>query len=736
MRFGTVVAGVRRMIRLRRVAVTTALVGTLFAPSIAAAGDFHSDTGAVTLAPRGTLFGFESEAELSKFTTVKRSDPYTLKEAASDAEWLAEGGIEGKGAVRLGASGAGLSFTDSSVFENLANERFEVRFWAKSEGSEPHLEVVYRSSATRTPLDGSTLPTAGVRAIPTGRETSDGWVEYSTGGLNGNVLGRNVYALFVVPARNAIDLGGPSSGSTFTERGTFLIDALEILSLSRSAIKSGSCTDKTSDSACGVGGECFAGSCVPAETLWGALPSAAQREEIVDREIFVQRSLQGDRSVAPRLPAYEAKLKALVGATSARTFGGGLEHALVELRNMHTSSARLTAATSLYSDIAYQTAGAVGGCFGLVDRDVGGAGAGFAVFDAAPNATVKRGDLLVKVDGEDALTWVRRAYVAYAGVAPGDAVSDDVFAAISIGDLTSYHASEVTLERCTDATCTTKTELSVKIADRVRAAIVDGRVAELIYTIPCDGRVSRIGALGSGPPETETFRSVPKDATGLARIEFDGFSSNAFTGEASQAFSDATPQYLVDARLGRGGQRANAAYLLDLVFPRDTSPTLLMLGRSLFDAPLDAALACSGQNSFDCLFAGALVLRPSGTGTTSRMGAKMAWLNGASVSANDIVPLFVKGRPNSRIFAAVPSAGAYGAIGQVGPLLPGRSMETIQLEDSRPGKDLESAKSAPLTSGKGVVPDVVVVQKLSDLLQGKDTAVMAAEAWLAEGSPR
>jgi hypothetical protein len=550
------------------------------------------------------------------------------------------------------------------------------------------------------------------------------------------VLGRNAYGLFVVPARNGIDLGGATSGSSFTERGTFLLDALEILSLGGAALKSASCTDKTVDAACGVGGECFAGSCVPAETVWGALPSAAQRKEIVDRALFVQRSLQGDRSVVRRLPAYEAKLTSLVGATSARTFAGGLEHALVELRNMHTSGARLTAATSLYSEIGYQTAGAVGGCFGLVDRDVGGTGPGFAVFDAAPSSTVKRGDLLIKVDGEDALSWVRRAYVAYTGVAPGDAVSDDVFAAISIGDLTSFHASEVTLERCADATCTTKTQVTVQISDRVRTSIVDGRVAELIYTIPCDGRLSRIGTLGNGPPKTETFRSVPKDATGLARVEFDGFSSSAFPGEASQAFSDATPKYLVDARLGRGGQRANASYLLDLVFPRDTSPTLLMLGRSLFDAPLDAALACSGQNSFECLFGGALVLRPSGTGTASRMAAKMAWLNGASVSANDIVPLFVKGRPNSRIFAAVPSAGAYGAIGQVGPLLPGRSMETIQLEDSRPGKDLESAKSAPLASGTGVVPDVVVVQKLSDLLQGKDTAVLAAEAWLAEGTPK
>lgn len=724
------------MIRLGRVAVTTALLGSLFVPSVTSAGDFHADTGAVTLSARGTLFGFESAAELSKLAPVKRSDPYTVKSAPPDAEWVAEGGIEGKGAVRIGASGAGLSFTDSSVFENLANERFEVRFWAKSEGSDPHLEVLYRSSATRTPLDGSTLPTAGVRAIPTGRETSDGWVEYSTGALDGTVLGRNVYGFFVVPARNGIDLGDPTSGSAFTEKGTFLLDALEILPLGGTALKSASCTDTTTDSVCGPGGECLAGSCVPAETIWGALPSAAQRKEIVARALFVQKTLQGDRSVVSRLPAYQAKLAALVDATSPRAFSGGLEHALIELRNMHTSGSRLTAATSLYSEIAYQTAGAVGGCFGLVDRDVGGSGPGFAVFDAAPNATVKRGDVLVKVDGEDALAWVRRAYVAYAGVAPGEAVSDDVFAAISIGDLTSYHAREVTLERCTDATCTSKTEVTVKIADRVRASIVDGRVAELVYTIPCDGRLSRLGTLGSGPPESETFRSVPKDANGVARIEFDGFSSNAFQSQAEQAFSDATPKYLVDARLGRGGQRANASYLLDLLFPRDTSPTLLMLGRSLLDAPLDAALACSGQNTFECFFGGALVLRPSGTGTASRLSAKMAWINGASVSANDIVPLFVKGRPNSRIFAAVPSAGAYGAIGQIGSLLPGRSMETIQLEDSRPGKDLESAKTAPLASGKGVVPDVIVVQKLSDLLQGKDTAVLAAEAWLAEGAPR
>jgi len=159
---------------------------------------------------------------------------------------------------------------------------------------------------------------------------------------------------------------------------------------------------------------------------------------------------------------------------------------------------------------------------------------------------------------------------------------------------------------------------------------------------------------------------------------------------------------------------------------------LMLLDRGNLAAVDDATLGCVGKDGFACLFAGADVVTADGTGVASRTTAKMAWLNGASVSANDIVPFVLKGRANTRIFSAVQTAGAFGGISFVGSVVPGRTMDSIQYEDGRAGADLASARVGSTVSGRGVAADAVVTQKLSDLLQGKDTAILAAQAWLAQ----
>lgn len=694
------------------------------------AATFEAATGAVTLTADATAFGFETDAELSRFSPIKRVDPYTLKAAPLDAS-IAEGaGIEGKNALRVGGAGGGLLFDDEAAFAKLAGRRVQVRFWAKAEGRAPTAELVYRPTGKDRPLDGSTLPVASVRAIPTGRETDDGWVEYGIGPVDAQVLGRPIYGLFIVPEAHAMEQ--VKFAAEASERGGFLLDALEILPADGAPQNDASCTDSTVDAVCGAGGDCFAGKCVAAEALWGTPPTLAQRKEVVARALFVLEKHQGDASAVARLPAYAAALTALVNESSPRRFYGGMLTALHALRNMHTASGRFPGATSLNPDVTYQTAGALGACFGLVARDVLGGGAGFAVLETEKSSDLRRGDVLATVDGEDALTWVRRAYSKYGVASPGEAESDDVWAALAIGDLVTAHATTVTVDRCADATCVGRTQVTVKTGDRARAAAIQGAYANFVYTIPCDGRLSRIGEVGSGPPTAELFSSLPKDASGTVRVQFDGFSNPGFPADAEKAFPVDAPKYLVDARLGHGGKTVNMNAFLNMLMPKDTKPLLMLLDRGNLAAVDDATLGCVGKDGFACLFSGADLVRADGSAVSSRVGAKMAWLNGASVSANDIVPFALQGRANTRIFSAVPSAGAFGGISFVGAVIPGRTMESIQYEDGRAGADVASARVAATVSGHGVVPHVVVTQKLSDLLQGKDTAILAAQAWLAQ----
>ncbi len=698
--------------------------------TLAEAATFEPSTGLVSLTQGATVFGFESDADLAQFSPVKRIDPFTLKDAPLDAA-LAEGeGIEGKNAVRVGSAGGGLLFKDEAAFAKLAGRRMQVRFWAKAEGRAPTAEIVYRPTGKYTPLDGSTLPVASVRAVPTGRETSDGWVEYGIGPIDAQVLGRPIYGLLLVPESRAME--EVKFAAEASERGGFLLDALEILPAEGTPQADAVCTDADVDATCGPAGACFAGKCVDGAALYGTPLSLAQRKEVVARALFVLEKHQGDASSVARLPAYKAALDALVNETSSRRFYAGMTAALHTLRNMHTSSGRFPGSTSLNPDVTYQTAGAPGACFGLVSRDVLGGGTGFAVFDTEKSSDLRRGDVLKTVDGQEAVAWVRAAFAKYSISTPGQIETDDAWAAIAIGDLLTAHSASFTVERCTDATCSTHSEVTVKTGDRARSAATSGAFASFVYTIPCDGRLSRIGDLGSGPPSAELFSSLPKDATGTVRVQFDGFSNPGFPSDAEKAFPVDTPKYLVDARLGHGGKTVNMNAMVNMLLPKGTNPFLLILDRGNLASVDDATLGCLGKEGFSCLFSGADVVTSDGTGVASRTTAKMAWLNGASVSANDFVPFVLKGRPNTRIFSAVQTAGAFGGISYVGSVVPGRTMDSIQYEDARVGADLQSARVGSTVSGHGVVPDVVVTQRLSDLLQGKDTTILAAQAWLAQ----
>lgn len=697
---------------------------------MAGAATFEASTGLVSLTPGATTFGFESDVELEPFSPIKRTDPYTLKAAPLDAT-IAEGeGIEGKSAVRIGSAGGGLLFKDEAAFSKLAGRRMQVRFWAKAEGRAPTAELVYRPTGRSVPLDGSTLPVASVRAVPTGRETSDGWVEYGIGPIDSQLLGRPVYGLYIVPEARSMEQ--VKFAAEVAERGGFLLDALEILPAEGTPRADTACTDADVDTTCGPAGACFAGRCVDGEALYGTPLSASQRKEVVARALFVLDKHQGDLSAVARLKDYKAALERLIDEPSSRRFYAGMNAASSTLRNMHTSSGRFPGPTSLVPDIMYQTAGAPGACFGLVTRDVLGGGTGFAVLDTEKSSELRRGDVLKSVDGQEAVAWVRAAFAKYAVAMPGQPEADDAWAALAIGDLLTAHAETFTVDRCADAGCTTHSVVTVKTGDRVRSAATSGTFASFVYTIPCDGRLSRIGELGSGPPAVELVSSLPKDATGTVRVQFDGFSNPDFPADAEKAFPVDASRFLVDARLGHGGKTVNMNAMVNMLMPKGTKPILMVLDRGNLAAVDDATLGCVGKEGFACLFSGADVVTSDGTGVVSRTTAKMAWLNGASVSANDFVPFVLAGRPNTRIFSSVPTAGAFGGLSFVGSVVPGRTMGSIQYQDSRTGEDVASARVGRTVSGHGVVPDVVVTQKLSDLLQGKDTTLLAAQAWLTQ----
>jgi hypothetical protein len=112
---------------------------------------------------------------------------------------------------------------------------------------------------------------------------------------------------------------------------------------------------------------------------------------------------------------------------------------------------------------------------------------------------------------------------------------------------------------------------------------------------------------------------------------------------------------------------------------------------------------------------------------------RLAILNSYDVSGNDYTSRILSYRSGpTLIFGPAPSFGAFGPINNLPPHLGELSGGSLQHHDTL----FLVATDDPteeFATGIGVAPDVVVLQRQSDAVQGVDTMIEAARAWLLEG---
>ena len=176
--------------------------------------------------------------------SVTHKQGYGVYTTSPDAIEIAPDAIEGKGALRVHGDRAVL-IGDAASLASLAAGRVEVRFFAKADGAGPSLHVVY----ARKPLDDKTLsfPLGEVVAIRTGRVTSDGWVEYTSGAIDGNVLGATIAGFFLTPRADAPTGSG------------FLVDALEVKKIDGALLSGADCHIASEAKDCSKGSICMEG---------------------------------------------------------------------------------------------------------------------------------------------------------------------------------------------------------------------------------------------------------------------------------------------------------------------------------------------------------------------------------------------------------------------------------------------------------------------------------------------
>ena len=316
--------------------------------------------------------------------------------SAGDAEALLVAGdadhVEGNRALRLSGR-RGLVLSDAALFDGLAKGKMEVTLWARADGTTPQVSVIYDRDVESA--IGSRTPFASVRAVPTGRETSDGWAELSTGPIDASVWGVPARAILVMPSYYAVD------------KDAFVIDALDVRRVDGKPMEAKACTTQNVGAVCGDDGDCMFGRCVASTFTWGVLPEAAHRSEIAERWVHWSTRLMGDRNAAAiGLAKLTPDARALAKVSrSSREFFGGMNRLVNELRDNHTSFGSPANYSSFAPQVLYGTSSGLGACFGVVDKDIMGGGRGFAVFRATSGTPLtgkklERGDVIVSIDGQ------------------------------------------------------------------------------------------------------------------------------------------------------------------------------------------------------------------------------------------------------------------------------------------------------------------------------------------------
>jgi hypothetical protein len=694
--------------------------------------------------------------------------------------------LQGSRALRIAVGdNLGMAVQDVGLFASLASERLTLTFWGYSVGAEPTLDLVYASTVSTAAGGASVGPygLARVSAVRTGRETSDGWAEYSTGPVDGAVWGATPLSSIDLSARFATTEGtetldvSPSSIQLLDTNAYALIDAVELVVTPGSPTAPTACSSaglamsqlaQSTETGCATGAECVLGRCVDGAFVWGPMPPADDhRSDMVARWAYTLTNLAGDRNGAAlaRATFTPTALAQVDAATTSSQLFGGLATLTNTVRAGHATMGFASTFGTVFADadIALSaTSGYLDLCFGLSQDDLpGGSGTtGYAVYWLSPGSpvggaagggvTLAVGDRLTAVDGIDPDTWLAAETRRFASELPPDPLALPAQYATILSEALK-RATTASFSSCSAAgVCTAKT---VAVGDLMYAA-VNGTASPLATSMTrvCTGRFTDAvsgwtEALDAASGYGGNDATLTESAGGITSIELDGFVGAydptaadpyaAWWSPIAGALGSGEP-LLVDARFGHGGYFPLGARLVQGIRGSD-DPFLAFFAPAVTVQSADASwlfdpnlVGCSAGNQSAgdlCAWIGDINLTSAATALLPA-GTRIAWVNGEDYSMNDIAPRLLVGDPDVRFFGPLPSAGAFGEASSVPPLLRSWFSGSIQAVDMREGADLAGVARDTWESGHGVVPDVVVVQKESDLLAGVDTTLAAARAWL------
>ena len=229
-----------------------AVTATLLCATRAHAANFDEAAGVLRLDPAaGLAASLDSDKGLAglpaRVVSIQRSD-YVLFTPTTEAPGFGKDGVEGRGALRITGDRAVL-LGDQESLAAFSGKRIEITMFARADGAQPELRAIY-GKAPLTDYDLS-YPLGRVIAFRTGRVTSDGWVELSTGPIDTTFATSGALRGLLL----TYTIAGPAGAA-------WSADALEIHAVEGPLVSGGTCTLATEPTLCAKGAACIEGTCI------------------------------------------------------------------------------------------------------------------------------------------------------------------------------------------------------------------------------------------------------------------------------------------------------------------------------------------------------------------------------------------------------------------------------------------------------------------------------------------
>ncbi len=584
---------------------------------------------------------------------------------------------------------------------------YRLRYWVQGD-CEGGFAVDY--------ADGS--PSTTSRAFPTGRVTSDGWLEMETQPVSVDGTAQGVNARMFL---SAYDANTPAAVQ---------IDAVELVP-DGSYEGPQTCVGLDTAGVCGPGRTCLGGECRNARGWYPPLPSDADQAKFI---AYWKRKLHdtfGPYALRQTtLSTAEATLDKMNGASDNVDFWSRFTEAIRRLRDAHTYSR-----TAALSDVAPRRPLNV--CFFEGNADVSQNAApseaglpDVLVSHTGPDHTwgLSQGDRLVAIDGEHPLTWARKLM----GPSPWYWEADDPDQIANImtllRDVIARHAKSITIVHCdaSKGTCSNKTK-TIQVS-----SIAEVDAADSPTLVGCDNRP--FYEIGGAPADHHFGDGFYDPATIIeghvlgtpAADKVQGLIWNTLLGGSppndpvAQALTTAVQDFqqargvILDHREGHGGDAPTANILIKFSRRPYTPFIGYVRTRANDEGPSDAA---AGTALFDRYKSQNDIFGSD----SARTDVPVALLTTWDVSASDYLPKIMKGGPKVKLFGPGPSMGAFGTFVQYSDW--GVLHWSIGIEDA-------IAPDGTTLCTHGVVPDEIIKPKQSDLLAGHDTVEQTALAWV------